>query len=695
MKRSLSSSSKRSSPSSTYTTTEDVEVVEVDQHYELVVPDRASSWVWKHFRAYDPKHLDKKGMIRCILCGPKVVDLIYGVSFKSTSKLTQHLASKHRDIYEAHFAEEARVQNIVEGPMKKFVSYGGDFMKMYCRWVVRTYQAIDTCNNPEFRDMCAALNPKASVIDRKSALDEIIKTKIVVKEELKSILKGEYHAVTFDHWTSVAGHAYTAATVHFIDDMWELHTATLCCEYHTNESTAPEIRREIHAVRTDYGLDLDKLVSITTDTASNMNSAGMLFEEHDQVPHHYCFAHVFELTAKKAFSDKYLPGADGVMHAARKLVGHFASSVQATTILLNLQPPETKDHHKVRVVQDVATRWWSTYSMCERLLRLQPFLAIMENRGELKCNLTCEQWINLGKIEKLLLPFMFAQKWMEGEAYVTISLVPYVISTVRSKLETFVRDHSQTPLEFLGQELLRDFNNRWGKGTSGKVFTENNIRGSRNRQKGIPQKIFIAAALDPRTKSLKGIPQADKDLIWGVVKDKLLQIMREEQNNNNENVAGMPVVAENIIENDNDFLFNEVEEPAIVQGADNENQLEHDNLGPNLEAQIEVEFARYKLEVPLPMRVPKGPNDNKLVFSNPLDWWKTKFGTYPIISKLARRVLCIPATSAPSERVFSNAGLTIANDRARLRVDNAAACIFLHDSLPVVEYFRERRRRLA
>ena len=49
----------------------------------------------------------------------------------------------------------------------------------------------------------------------------------------------------------------------------------------------------------------------------------------------------------------------------------------------------------------------------------------------------------------------------------------------------------------------------------------------------------------------------------------------------------------------------------------------------------------------------------------------------PILSLLARRILCIPATSAPSERLFSVAGLTIANDRAGLLPDNAADLIFL------------------
>ena len=40
--------------------------------------------------------------------------------------------------------------------------------------------------------------------------------------------------------------------------------------------------------------------------------------------------------------------------------------------------------------------------------------------------------------------------------------------------------------------------------------------------------------------------------------------------------------------------------------------------------------------------------------SNPLDWWRVHAGNYVVLSNLARKYLCITASSAPSERVFSN-----------------------------------------
>ena len=53
--------------------------------------------------------------------------------------------------------------------------------------------------------------------------------------------------------------------------------------------------------------------------------------------------------------------------------------------------------------------------------------------------------------------------------------------------------------------------------------------------------------------------------------------------------------------------------------------------------------------------------NGKIVYNDPLAWWKTKSVNYPIMASLAMTVLCIPATSAPSERLLS---VTVTDNRA-------------------------------
>jgi len=56
---------------------------------------------------------------------------------------------------------------------------------------------------------------------------------------------------------------------------------------------------------------------------------------------------------------------------------------------------------------------------------------------------------------------------------------------------------------------------------------------------------------------------------------------------------------------------------------------------------------------------------------------------------MSEEILCIPGTSAPSERLFSQAGLTIAKDRASLLPETAATLIFLQDAWNIADDFLE------
>lgn len=48
---------------------------------------------------------------------------------------------------------------------------------------------------------------------------------------------------------------------------------------------------------------------------------------------------------------------------------------------------------------------------------------------------------------------------------------------------------------------------------------------------------------------------------------------------------------------------------------------------------------------------------------NSFEWWATREKRYPALAELARKYLCIPATSASSERVFSTAGNVVNSKR--------------------------------
>ena len=65
--------------------------------------------------------------------------------------------------------------------------------------------------------------------------------------------------------------------------------------------------------------------------------------------------------------------------------------------------------------------------------------------------------------------------------------------------------------------------------------------------------------------------------------------------------------------------------------------------------------------------------DKSRLSSNPLDYWRAHQSSFLQLSKLARRVNSIPATTAAVERQFSAAGLVINERRTSLKpsqVDN-------------------------
>jgi len=101
---------------------------------------------------------------------------------------------------------------------------------------------------------------------------------------------------------------------------------------------------------------------------------------------------------------------------------------------------------------------------------------------------------------------MIAQKLLEGQTYVTISLVPYIIYNIRNGLQEAI--DSQTSTDYILSivaEMIQIFNSHFGHGDAGTVAMENLETGKRKRPKGINILALMDSFLDPRMKGGVGL----------------------------------------------------------------------------------------------------------------------------------------------------------------------------------------------
>ncbi|XP_041849218.1 E3 SUMO-protein ligase ZBED1-like [Melanotaenia boesemani] len=62
---------------------------------------------------------------------------------------------------------------------------------------------------------------------------------------------------------------------------------------------------------------------------------------------------------------------------------------------------------------------------------------------------------------------------------------------------------------------------------------------------------------------------------------------------------------------------------------------------------------------------------------DPLAWWRVHKVNFPWLSKLARKFLCLPATSSPSERLFGASGNVVTCQRSCLKPSKVDMLVFL------------------
>ena len=74
---------------------------------------------------------------------------------------------------------------------------------------------------------------------------------------------------------------------------------------------------------------------------------------------------------------------------------------------------------------------------------------------------------------------------------------------------------------------------------------------------------------------------------------------------------------------------------------------------------------------------------------NVLEWWKQTKITYPCLFKVVKTMLGTPATSVPSERVFSEAGYICRAKRSKILPTNLNRYLFIKQNMAYIPHFTD------
>ncbi|KAK1896513.1 Zinc finger BED domain containing protein 1 [Dissostichus eleginoides] len=174
-----------------------------------------------------------------------------------------------------------------------------------------------------------------------------------------------------------------------------------------------------------------------------------------------CAGHTLQLCINAAVK---LDPICRVIAAARRLVGHFKKSAKATSALTLKQKQQNVAEHKL--IQDVSTRWNSTYSMLERLLEHRcPVTAVLSepgttHRSDRDLDLTTAQWRIAEDIVSVLRPMITLTELLSQDVNVSLSAtLPMLVNMKRRHLLS--RDDDSTTVKAVKKKITEEIDKRW------------------------------------------------------------------------------------------------------------------------------------------------------------------------------------------------------------------------------------------
>ncbi|GES93415.1 zinc finger BED domain-containing protein 1-like [Rhizophagus clarus] len=269
------------------------------------------------------------------------------------------------------------------------------------------------------------------------------------KEKLKLLLKtAQSISLTTDLWSSRSKHGYLGLTATWINKNFEIMDVLLEISYFPTPHTAKAITEGIKNAMQKWEIE-NLVVSITTDNGANVVAA---IRDLTPIKRLSCAAHTLQLAISKG-----LKVVENLVSRTKQLINFFSTQKQIEQ-LIKVQK-EIGYEEPLHLIQDISTRWNSSYLAWDRLIFLQ--YAVLQLSVNLSCSLISEEktdgirlkkimikdneWELLDELCNILAPFEKATRDFSGNTYVTLSQMFPIITDLTNSLKP--SDNSYEVLE--------------------------------------------------------------------------------------------------------------------------------------------------------------------------------------------------------------------------------------------------------
>ncbi|XP_078025235.1 E3 SUMO-protein ligase ZBED1-like [Epinephelus lanceolatus] len=343
-----------------------------------------------------------------------------------------------------------------------------------------------------FKAMISTFHPNYELPSRTFFTKQLDKKYKDIKDKMKNALQEtDSVALTTDIWTSIAKEAYMGVMCHYLKN-WKMVSHCLTTMPLEERHTAANIAEWIEEVIAKFNIPPEKIKAVVHDNGANVVGAAKILHEKHEWASVKCAGHTLNLVVQNSLKSQQAISV--CVAAARSLVEHFKKSELACTKLRVKQTQMgTKEN---MLVQDVCTRWNSTYAMLSRLQEQRwPVTATLSDpavtqRGKHYLDLKTEQWSLIEELNQVLEPFNSATEFMSGQQYVTLSALPHIVQKIKKKLQN--PDLESSSVKSFQAHVTERVTERWKDLTEFKPES--------------PNITLLPAALDPRFRKLKFLP---------------------------------------------------------------------------------------------------------------------------------------------------------------------------------------------